>query len=137
MNDCAYGRETGRKFIYDNRNARVVADEPDHDEWNLWTEYLADDGEFTYVSDHEGYALDAEEFGPISDREAYWATHGLKAYRKAYNRGWKSANTYGSLDRADADGRSSDVAWMDGYLDNATGREKWHLLFCPDHERCP
>lgn len=58
-------------------------------------------------------------------------------YRKAYRRGWRTSERVGNLDRADADGRSDDDAWMDGYLDYAAGREEWHLLFCPDHDSCP
>jgi hypothetical protein len=68
-NACAWGVETGRTFIYDDYNARLVATPPDHDEWHRWTEFRDDDGEFTYVSDHEGYALDAEEFGDTDIEE--------------------------------------------------------------------
>ena len=57
-------------------------------------------------------------------------------YRAAYNRGWRASatTTGGALDRADA--RREPDAWYDGYLDHAAGREKWHLLHCPDHNRC-
>ena len=66
MNDCAWGEETGRKFIYDDHNAKLVLNKPAHAEWHEWTEYLGSDGELTYVSDDpDGYWLDAEEFGPI------------------------------------------------------------------------
>jgi hypothetical protein len=66
MNDCAWGQETGRLFVYDDYNAKLVNVVPDHEEWHLWTEFKDEDGEFTYVSDDpDGYWLDAEEFGPI------------------------------------------------------------------------
>lgn len=65
MNDCEYGEETGRVFIHDDSICELVNTVPQHDEWHLWTEFKGADGEMTYVSDHEGYALDAEEFGPI------------------------------------------------------------------------
>lgn len=55
-------------------------------------------------------------------------------YKRMYNKGWRRSERVGSIpDSANAE----DDAWMDGYLDNATGREKWHLLFCPDHDSCP
>jgi hypothetical protein len=54
-------------------------------------------------------------------------------YKRDYERGWRST---AGLDRADADGRSDNEAWMDGYLDQAAGREKWHMLNCPDHNTC-
>ncbi len=59
-----------------------------------------------------------------------------KQYRTDYNRGWSSSRNAAGLDRADADGRSSITAWMDGYLDEAAGREKWHRLNCQDHGSC-
>jgi GNAT superfamily N-acetyltransferase len=43
-------------------------------------------------------------------------------YDKDYNRGFRF---HGDLDRADADGRTANNAWYDGYLDAATGRPKW------------
>ena len=58
-------------------------------------------------------------------------------YRKAYRAGRATSLRGGSLDRADADGRSANDAWMDGYLDVAAGREMWHLLHCADHDKCP
>lgn len=65
--ECAWGIPTGRMFIYDDYNACLVKSVPDHDEWHVWTEYRDEDGAFWYVSDHEGYTLDAEEFGPIDE----------------------------------------------------------------------
>lgn len=58
-------------------------------------------------------------------------------YRAAYNRGWKTSEraSDGALDRADSRGEPD--AWYDGYLDSATGREKWHIPNCPDHGNCP
>lgn len=54
-------------------------------------------------------------------------------YARDYNRGWKSGTSgaSGALDRADA--RREPEAWYDGYLDAATGREKWHIPNCPAH----
>jgi hypothetical protein len=69
---------TGRTFLVDSseggeivgmavNGASLAGDDPD---MAIWTEYLADDGGLFYVSDHEDYTLDAEEFGPIpSDGE--------------------------------------------------------------------
>jgi len=58
-------------------------------------------------------------------------------YRRSYNRGWRySRSGTGTLDFADSRGYSNDDAWMDGYLDAAAGRAKWHMVTCPDHERC-
>lgn len=66
--ECAFGKETGRTFIYDDLACEVVATEPEHDEWHRWTEFKAEDGSMTYVSDDpDGYWLDAEEFGPIPE----------------------------------------------------------------------
>ena len=59
-------------------------------------------------------------------------------YNKDYQRGWASGSKGGVLDRADADGRSAIRAWMDGFLDAATGRTKWHLRDCqgcPEHPK--
>lgn len=64
-------------------------------------------------------------------------------YKTDYRRGW-AASIRGALsdsgmstplDRADA--RNERDAWYDGYMDHATGREKWHMLFCQNHEQCP
>jgi hypothetical protein len=56
-------------------------------------------------------------------------------YRKAYEAGWRySQRSTATLDHGDAMGFSE--AWYDGYLDLAAGREKWHRLHCPDHDRC-
>lgn len=60
-------------------------------------------------------------------------------YDRDYKRGWTSGSRGSDvLDRADADGRSKIRGWMDGYLDAATGRAKWHLRDCkgcPEHSR--
>jgi len=55
-------------------------------------------------------------------------------YRAAYQRGWLAARRVGALERADDRGEPD--AWYDGYLDNAAGREKWHLATCADHDNC-
>lgn len=70
-------------------------------------------------------------------RKQYIEQRGLVQYKKRYTAGWKSGERATGLDRADADGRSGDDAWMDGYLDASTDREKWHLLFCTNHDNCP
>ncbi len=50
-----------------------------------------------------------------------------KAYKKHYNRGWRSSGgAYASLDRGDANNEPD--AWYDGYLDLAAGGPKWHSL---------
>jgi hypothetical protein len=61
--------------------------------------------------------------------------HGMdeKTYNSHYANGWTTSKRSGTLDRADADGRSSNDAWMDGYTDYAAGRERHHLKHCPDH----
>jgi hypothetical protein len=60
-----------------------------------------------------------------------------ETYKREYNRGWNASRAYGRaanpsatspLDRTD---RSDD--WIDGYLDHATGRDKWHLRDCENH----
>jgi hypothetical protein len=50
-----------------------------------------------------------------------------------YNAGQRSAisGADGCLERADA--RGEVAAWYDGYMDAATGREKWHTPLCPAH----
>jgi hypothetical protein len=74
---CAYGVETGRTFLVDGDGDILqmstngyqfddVAVEDDGNE-HVWTEFKDADGELTYVSDHEAYALTADEFGPIPD----------------------------------------------------------------------
>jgi hypothetical protein len=57
-------------------------------------------------------------------------------YRKAYERGWQTneRGADGALDRADF--RKEPEAWFDGYYDAGAGRDKWHLLHCPDHDAC-
>lgn len=56
-------------------------------------------------------------------------------YRRNYNRGWRySQRPTATLDHGDANGEPD--SWYDGYLDYATGREKWHLLHCQDHGDC-
>lgn len=59
-----------------------------------------------------------------------------KQYKRDYKRGWRTSARVGSLDRADADGRSDNEAWMDGYLDYAAGREMFHIPNCPNHDTC-
>ena len=54
---------TGRKFIYDDLNAKVVEEKPSHDEWHEWEEWRDEDGDLWWSSDDpDGYILSAEEF---------------------------------------------------------------------------
>jgi hypothetical protein len=62
---------------------------------------------------------------------------GEAAYRERYNAGWRYSERGSSLDAADARGLTDSEAWMDGYLDMATGRDRYHITFCPDHDSCP
>lgn len=62
------------------------------------------------------------------------AKHGIEEYRREYEAGWRaSARASGS---GKYDSGNYTYAWEDGYLDRAAGRKKWHLLRCPDHDRC-
>jgi hypothetical protein len=62
-------------------------------------------------------------------------------YRRHYNWGWRySLNGSGTLDYVDSK-YGAGHSWqkpgydaaMDGYLDAAAGRDKWHLLHCQNH----
>lgn len=59
---------------------------------------------------------------------------GVQFYHMWYRKGWKRSATVGSISEF-ADTLPSDAhdAWMDGYLDNATGRDMWHLWECREH----
>ncbi len=58
-----------------------------------------------------------------------WWDGERSAYRKHYNRGWRSSAGPGAtLDRAD--GRGEPDAWYDGYFDLAAGRAKYHRWTC-------
>ena len=63
-------------------------------------------------------------------------TDEITEYRAAYERGWRAGRdgTDGVLDRAI--GRGESDGWIDGYMDRSIGREKWHMLNCPDHDVC-
>lgn len=65
------------------------------------------------------------------------ARDGEAAYRERYNAGWRYSERGGSLDRADDLGLTDNEAWYDGYLDMAAGRDRYHITFCPDHDKCP
>lgn len=59
-------------------------------------------------------------------------------YAREYNAGWKASARVGATgnpSKAWDSGTTSD-AWDDGYLDQANGREKWHLRDCPSHVTC-
>jgi hypothetical protein len=55
-------------------------------------------------------------------------------YIEEYNNGWACARR-GSEDNPFSRGTSSH-AFDDGYLDAASGRMKWHLTYCADHDNC-
>jgi hypothetical protein len=64
-------------------------------------------------------------------------------YAEAYEKGWRSSAGLGPIDLTEREsrftaryGHAREDAWMDGYLDYAAGREKWHLRDCPDHDNC-
>lgn len=61
-----------------------------------------------------------------------WIAPDTPEYRAAYRRGWDTGQrgADGALDRADR--RGEPHAWYDGYMDAATGRERWHMITCTD-----
>lgn len=60
-----------------------------------------------------------------------------KEYRKQYEKGWRYSNSANpTLDYADRRGLTKIDAWVDGYMDAAAGREKWHIPNCPNHNKC-
>jgi hypothetical protein len=65
----------------------------------------------------------------------YAAELALERYRHWYNRGWRYALTpTATLEHGD--NINAPGAWYDGYLDQAAGRDKWHLATCagcPEH----
>ena len=63
-------------------------------------------------------------------------------YAAAYRKGWAASARGSALDEAEDRyvaryGRAEHDAWLDGWLDYAAGRPKWHLRDCPDHDACP
>lgn len=64
-------------------------------------------------------------------------------YNQAYEKGWRASNRPDhDLDSAEARfrrryGDAQWDAWLDGWMDVACGREKWHLRDCPNHDECP
>lgn len=50
--------------------------------------------------------------------------------RESYTRGWRAGINGGGFALDNADARNEPNEWYDGYLDAATGREKWHKPFC-------
>lgn len=61
------------------------------------------------------------------------ARNGIAAYQREYEKGWRCTNFE---DGPFQTGTGSD-AFEDGYLDQAAGREKWHLARCPNHDNTP
>lgn len=58
-------RATGRRWFIRDGEVDLLNEPPtDTVEYAEWTEYTDGDA-LWYVSDHEDYTLDAEEFGPI------------------------------------------------------------------------
>jgi hypothetical protein len=59
---------------------------------------------------------------------------GHKFYVIWYRKGWRDSGRLGEIPAwADALPTDAHNAWMDGYLDNATGRDPWHLTECKNH----
>lgn len=57
-------------------------------------------------------------------------------YRKQYEAGWRySHRETATLDYGDA--HNAPDPWYDGYLDYATGRDKWHRAYCLRHDNTP
>ena len=74
---------------------------------------------------------------PKENADDYINTHGAARYKSRYAAGWKRSQTHGSIPETGVD---SDLAWEHGYMDDATGMEKWHSRHCSDpgrHETCP
>lgn len=53
----------------------------------------------------------------------------VEDYRAEYEKGWRAASRT-------TDFPSGTGAHDDGYLDRASGRAKWHLTYCADHDEC-
>jgi hypothetical protein len=65
-------------------------------------------------------------------------TNTAKVYGAQYTAGWNASvrvGRTGQPSRKFSDGTASH-AWEDGYLDHASGRDKWHLRDCPNHDTC-
>ena len=54
-------------------------------------------------------------------------------YRAEYEKGWR----YSGLENASLDNSYyKSNAWIDGYMDRACGREKWHFWHCRQMRGC-
>lgn len=53
----------------------------------------------------------------------------IDEYRAEYERGWRNARRSSYMP-------SGSQAHDDGFLDGATGRPKWHLAHCTNHDEC-
>jgi hypothetical protein len=63
------------------------------------------------------------------------SNNGPELYKKEYSKGWTRSRSVGSMPETNI----SD-AYEDGYMDHATGMERWHTVHCDDpgfHEKCP
>ena len=65
-------------------------------------------------------------------------------YRKHYNAGWRASSIERVGDLTDAENRYCDRhglsvwgeehgAWLDGWMDKACNRQKYHLQWCDNH----
>jgi hypothetical protein len=70
--------------------------------------------------------------------------HGLSPehYKVAYNKGQSASKRFSSASGMSsalegADDRGANNAWYDGYMDDAAGREKWHIPNCAAHHNGP
>ena len=59
---------------------------------------------------------------------------GSPEYKRDYRNGWNVSErcSEGALERADE--RNVSHAWLDGYMDYACGRTKYHLMQCTTHD---
>jgi hypothetical protein len=55
---------------------------------------------------------------------------GTPEYKRDYNAGWRYSLTSPAPNLEHADAIDASHAWLDGYMDAATGRHKWHYLRC-------
>lgn len=78
--------------------------------------------------------VSTEAADPNGPEAAFIERHGIEAFKREYNNGWKASAQPGDSAKWNS-GMTSD-AWDSGYLDYAAGRAKWHLLNCPDHDTC-
>jgi hypothetical protein len=76
--------------------------------------------------------IPTEAGDPNSAEARYIAAHGIESFKREYRNGWKAAEGESVI----WNNGGGSTAWESGYLDRAAGRERWHLLRCPDHNTC-